>query len=136
MNITTWIDSIGTWDDLDSAPHRFGGVEFKVGNVEIGHVHTFNGMVDIPFTRKIREALVSHQLAEPHHLLPDSGWISFYIRNEADADHARKLMRLSYLHKRSRRGVVDVRAELATLQLGEAVARAAFPALYGSVTHD
>jgi hypothetical protein len=28
--------------------------------------------------------------------LPDSGWISFFLKSEADIDHAIKLMRTSF----------------------------------------
>jgi len=36
-------------------------------------------------------------LAEEHHGVPNSGWISFRIRNEDDLKHALGLMRLSCL---------------------------------------
>jgi hypothetical protein len=36
-------------------------------------------------------------LAEEHHWVPNSGWITFRIRSERDFDHAMWLMRLSYL---------------------------------------
>ena len=59
-------------------------------------VHT-NGVIDIPFTRPIHDVLLSEGLAEQHRWVPNSGWITFRIRNEADFDHALWLMRLSYL---------------------------------------
>ncbi len=94
------IDSVTGWDGIESHPHRFGGVEFKLGKAEIGHVHVGMGLVDIRFTRRTREALVAEGEAEPHHILPESGWISFWMRDPADADQAIRLLRLSYLHKR------------------------------------
>ncbi|GAB4517535.1 MAG: hypothetical protein OHK0046_24190 [Anaerolineae bacterium] len=99
------IDEMATWDGVTVHPHRFGGREFNIGNVEIGHVHS-NGMVDIPFTRTIRAQLIAEGMAEPHHLLPETGWISFYLRKESDVAEALKLFRLSYIQKvrsRSRR---------------------------------
>lgn len=93
------VNSVAEWDDIAVEPHRFGGWEFRLANVEIGHVHR-GGMVDIPFTRAIREQLVAESLAHPHHLLPESGWISFYIRAEADLERALWLLRLSYIQKR------------------------------------
>jgi hypothetical protein len=36
-------------------------------------------------------------LAEEHRWVPNSGWITFRIRSDADLDHALWLMRLSYL---------------------------------------
>lgn len=88
---------------MEQAPHRFGGVEYRVGKIEIGHVHR-DGMVDIPFTRRIRDVLLAEGKAEVHHLLPKMGWISFYIRTPADVEQAIWLLRVSYLHKMARRG--------------------------------
>ncbi|MCL4246661.1 MAG: DUF5519 family protein [Anaerolineae bacterium] len=116
---------VSTWDGVKAAPHRFGGVEFKLGNVEIGHIHS-NGLVDVPLTRKLRTALVNEGEALPHHLLPDTGWISFYIRQPDDSEKAARLLRLSYLHKYARRNrQFDVAAEFELLGYGAQV-RTAF----------
>ncbi len=81
---------------MTANPHRFGGLEFNLGSVEIGHIHS-NGMVDIPFNTKIRTQLLAEKRAELHHLLPETGWITFYIHSEPDVEHALWLFRLSYL---------------------------------------
>jgi hypothetical protein len=123
---TTLESDIASWDGVQAVPHRFGGTEFQWGNVEIGHIHR-GGMTDIPFTRRIREALVAAQLAHIHHTLPDSGWITFQIHTPEDVEAARTLMRLSYLHKRRRRLPADaLSAEIAILTLPETVKQAAF----------
>ncbi len=96
------VTSVMAWEGISQAPHRFGGTEFRIGKVEIGHIHR-HGMVDIPFTRAIRDQLLEEGRAVPHHLLPKSGWITFYIREAADAERALWLFRVSYLHKASRR---------------------------------
>ncbi len=83
------------WPAVTGHPHRFGGTEYLLGKREIGHVHG-NYLVDIPFPTKVRDELVAAGRAEPHHVLPDSGWISFYIRQEADVQKAIDLLRLSY----------------------------------------
>jgi len=41
--------------------------------------------------------LLADGLAEEHHWVPNSGWITFHVRNEEDLKHALWLMRLSYL---------------------------------------
>jgi hypothetical protein len=96
------VQAVATWDDVVVEPHRFGGQEFKVGQVEIGHVHR-GGLVDVPFTRAIRQQLVIEEQAQPHHILPDSGWISFTMRQPADVEQALWLLRLSYVQKGLRR---------------------------------
>jgi Family of unknown function (DUF5519) len=87
---------VSTWQNISVHPHRFGGREFLFGKAEVGHIHV-GGMVDIPFPRSVRNALLAEGLAEEHHWVPNSGWITFRIRNEQDFDHALWLMRLSYL---------------------------------------
>jgi hypothetical protein len=32
----------------------------------------------------------------PHHVLPESGWVSFYIRQEGDIEQAIALLQRSY----------------------------------------
>ena len=97
MNYLTKLeDEISTWHEVSIHPHRFGGREFRFGAAEIGHIHT-GGVVDIPFPRSIRDALLADGLAEEHRWVPDSGWITFGVGCEDDLKHALWLMRLSYL---------------------------------------
>lgn len=127
MSITETLQAaISQWDDVVVAEHRFGGVEFQLNNVEIGHVHD-SGLVDIPFTRTIREALVQSGLAELHHILPETGWISYYVGRTGSVEGAIDLMRLSYLQKRSRRDKNAAAEAIETLPFEEAVLNAAFP---------
>jgi Family of unknown function (DUF5519) len=89
-------EELSVWPDVSVHPHRFGGREFRFRNAEIGHVHR-GGMVDIPFPRSVRDALLDQGLAEEHHWVPNSGWVSFRIRGDEDLKHALWLMRLSLL---------------------------------------
>jgi hypothetical protein len=87
---------VSAWPQVSAHPHRFGGKEFRFGSAEVGHVH-IGGIVDIPFPRSIRDALLAEGLAQEHHWVPNSGWITFRVRTEQDTNHALWLMRLSYL---------------------------------------
>jgi hypothetical protein len=89
-------EEISAWPNVSVHPHRFGGKEFCLESAEVGHVHE-NGIVDIPFPRPIRDALLASDLAEEHHWVPNSGWITFRLRSDDDLNHAIWLMRLSYL---------------------------------------
>jgi hypothetical protein len=80
---------------ITSQPHRFGGTEYSLGKREIGHVHG-DSLVDIPFPKSVRNELVTGGRAEPHHMLPDSGWVSIYLRQAPDVDRAIELLRLSF----------------------------------------
>jgi hypothetical protein len=83
------------WEGVTSAPHRFGGVEYVIGKREIGHIHG-DHMVDIPFPKKVRDEIVAAGRAQPHHILPETGWISFYLREEDDVEKAIALFRESF----------------------------------------
>ena len=89
-------DEISTWPHVSVHAHRFGGHEFLFDKAEVGHMHT-GGIVDIPFPRSLRDALLANGLAEEHHWVPNSGWITFHVRSEGDLSHVVWLMRLSYL---------------------------------------
>jgi hypothetical protein len=89
-------ETVSAWPRVSAHPHRFGGSEFRFGRAEIGHIHE-NGIVDIPFPRPIHDLLLAEESVEEHHFVPDSGWITFRLRNEEDVEHAIWLFRLSYL---------------------------------------
>jgi hypothetical protein len=84
-----------SWPGVLERPHRFGGVEFTLGARELGHLHG-NRLADLPFPRAIRDTLVATGRARPHHVLPESGWVTYDIRSEADVPGAIALFRLSY----------------------------------------
>jgi len=83
------------WSGITSQPHRFGGTQYCLGRREIGHVHG-DSLVDIPFPKTVRNELVTGGRAEPHHILPDSGWVSIYLKQAPDVDRAIELLRLSF----------------------------------------
>ena len=89
-------DTVAAWPQISAHPHRFGGKEFRFGRAEVGHTHD-GGIVDIPFPRSVHDALLAEGLAEEHRWVPNSGWITFHVRNEEGLKHALWLMRLSYL---------------------------------------
>lgn len=85
-----------SWPEVSIHPHRFGGREFRYGSAEIGHAHP-GGIVDIPFPRPVRDALLDEHLAEEHQWVPNSGWVTFRVRTGDDLQHAVWLLRLSYV---------------------------------------
>ena len=96
------------WPGVTSAPHRFGGVEFRLGRRELGHLHG-DRLADLPFPRRVRDALIRDGRARPHHILPDTGWVSFPIAGDEDTPRVLELFRLNYeraLVQRERDGMV------------------------------
>jgi len=59
-------EEVSAWPRISVHPHRFGGKEFLFGSAEVGHMHE-GGIVDIPFPRAVRNALLAAGLAEQHH---------------------------------------------------------------------
>ena len=89
------INVMKTWAGVELAPHRFGGMEFRLGTRELGHIHG-NRLVDIPFPKRMRDEVVEAGLAEPHHVLPDSGWVSKWLYEQKDVEEAIDLLRRSW----------------------------------------
>jgi hypothetical protein len=89
-------EQVSTWPGISVHPHRFGGQEFCLGSSEVGHIHR-DGAVEIPFPRALRDALLAEGHAQEHRWAPDSGWVTFPVHGEPDAEHALWLLRLSYL---------------------------------------
>lgn len=85
-----------SWPNVTTHEHRFGGREFRFGNREIGHYHEPQDLLDVPFPKRVRDELIEAGLAEKHHVLPESGWISFRVRDPGDINQATDLLKRSY----------------------------------------
>jgi hypothetical protein len=84
-----------SWPGVASHPHRFGGIEFSINGREMGHMHG-GRFADLPFPMNTRNELVKDRRALPHHVLPNSGWVTFLINQEADITSLIKLFRMQY----------------------------------------
>jgi hypothetical protein len=87
--------AVESWPGVEAAPHRFGGVEFRLGRRELGHLHG-DRIADLPFPRRVRDELIAAGRARPHHVLPDSGWVTVPLGGPDGADRVIELFRLSY----------------------------------------
>src|SRR5688572_116983 len=88
-------EAVTSWAGMTVQAHRFGGVEYVIGRREIGHIHG-DQLVDIPFPKKVRDEIVAAGRAQPHHILPETGWVSFYLRDENDVEKAITPLHESY----------------------------------------
>jgi hypothetical protein len=93
---------VSGWEGVTAHTHRFGGVEFRLGKVELGHIHG-DELADLPFPTKVRNELVEQKRARPHHVLPESGWVSRPIAEASDVDDVIGLFRLNYDRLTARR---------------------------------
>jgi hypothetical protein len=85
-----------SWLYVTAGPHRFGGIKFRMNKMEMGHIHG-ERVADIPFPMKIRKQLVDSGCVSPHHILPQSGWVNYWIeKGEEDLLAIIELFRLRY----------------------------------------
>jgi hypothetical protein len=84
-----------SWEGVTEHEHRFGGREFRLGRRELGPLHG-DRLADLPFKKVVRDMLVGTGRALPHHVLPESGWVSRPIRSEQDVAEVIELFRLAY----------------------------------------
>ncbi|MGO8793129.1 MAG: luciferase family protein [Terriglobia bacterium] len=88
------IREVSSWDGVAVREHRFGGVEFRVGRRELGHLHA--RFADLAFPRNVRDELVASGRARPHHFLPESGWVTVPMRTATEVAGAIELFRKNY----------------------------------------
>ena len=88
-------DAVTSWAGVEAIPHRFGGTEYRYGRKEMGHVHG-DRLADLPLPRKLHDEVIAAGRAEPHHVLPDTGWVSCWMTTGEDADGVIELFRMQY----------------------------------------
>jgi hypothetical protein len=97
--LNDWLDQIEAEilqiPDIKLSLHRYGGVQFNYGTKELGHLHS-NGLLDIPATKAVKSVYLSKGIAQNHHVMPQSGWMSFYIRSKKDQQQAVVLLKEAY----------------------------------------
>src|ERR1700736_6136718 len=87
--------TVANWPGVTVEPHRFGGIEFRVGRRELGHLHG-DRLADLPFPVKVRDELIAAGKVQRHHVLPNSGWVSRWIRSVEDVRGVVELFHLNY----------------------------------------
>ena len=86
--------AVGSWAGITAHNHRFGGIEFRLGRRELGHLH--RTIADLPFPRRIRDELIAEGRARPHHVLPQSGWVTVPMRTASEIANVIALFQRSY----------------------------------------
>jgi Luciferase len=89
-------DEVGGWPEVTSGPHRFGGVEFKLGRRQLGHLHG-DSAADLPFPVGVRDELIASGRAREHRWTkPGSGWVTVPIGGPGDVEAVIELFRQNY----------------------------------------
>ncbi len=99
FELLDWIDEIESevlsWEGTSISMHKYGGLQFNQNRKEIGHLHS-NGLMDILYSRKLKQQLLEEGRIRPHHLFNDTGWISFIIQSKGDVSYALSLLKIAY----------------------------------------
>ena len=61
----------------------------------MGHVHG-DRLADLPLPRRLHDEVIASGRAQPHHVLPQTGWVSVWMRGTEDAEGVIELFRLQY----------------------------------------
>lgn len=88
-------ETVASWEGVETAPHRYDAMEFRLGRRELGHLHR-DGVADLPFPRRVRDELIAAHRAGPHLYLPTSGWVTASVNDPNGADGILDLFALSY----------------------------------------
>ena len=83
------------WEGVTAHEHQFGSVVFRLGAEEIGHLHG-DAIADIHLPSKVIKKLLSQGRVSPHHVVPQSDWASYEIREEQDVGRVLELLRMQY----------------------------------------
>lgn len=125
------VDVVRRWPAVTLAPHSYDGVEFRLGDYEVGHVHHGWESVHVNYPRRMRDALLEEGRSSAHPYFSDSGWTSRRLSTPDGVEAALWLLRVSYCYraltrreKPEGRAVlesVDVAAELDELDVSGTV---------------
>lgn len=91
---------LSTWHGVTICLHKYGGTQFNYNGKELGHIHG-NGILDMRFSRIVKSKLIEEKRISHHHVFPDSGWVTFYIREKEDSTYAVALLKKAYDKRRA-----------------------------------
>jgi Family of unknown function (DUF5519) len=81
--------------DVNLGVHRYGGIGFFFRGKEMSHIHG-NGLLDCFVGRTNRDLLLRESGGvTAHHVFPDSGWVSFSVKNPDDVGRALELIQVA-----------------------------------------
>jgi hypothetical protein len=89
------LETVLSWPGVTLGSHRFGGIAFLREGREIAHLHGEHHL-DIRFARPVRDELTAAGRARPHHIFPESGWVTVEVHTEQELADAIVLLRMKY----------------------------------------
>jgi hypothetical protein len=91
--------------DVRLGVHRYGGIGFFLHGKEMGHIHG-NGLLDCFVGRENRDLLLRASAGvTAHHVFPQSGWISFFVKDRDDVEQAIELIQVARAYRENAEGM-------------------------------
>lgn len=102
-SLKEWVRSL---PDVSEAPHRFGGIEFKVDRLEFMHFHGYRHL-DIHLSKDDQSRILGDGKARQHRFAPQAGWVTLLIRSKQDVAIAKEVIQLAYKNAKQ---IIDAHA--------------------------
>lgn len=94
-------EEVSEWQNVTISTHKYGGTQFNLGDVELGHLHG-NGLLDVLLNREVKTDLMRNHNILDHHTFENSGWISFWIKCSDDRNIAIEILERAYMFRQTR----------------------------------
>ena len=92
IEVVQWLKEL---PNVQTKYHKYGGLEFRLHGKEISHIHG-DGLTDVLLNRILAQEVIANSQAEEHHVIGNSGWISFQISNETTASELMGIIQKAY----------------------------------------
>jgi hypothetical protein len=97
--------------DVKLGVHRYGGIGFFLHGKETSHIHG-NGLLDCFVGRTNRDRLLRISGGvTAHHVFPQSGWISFFVKDRGDVERAIELIQIACAYRDAKDIPQQIRAK-------------------------
>ena len=101
---------VKSWPGVITGDTGRGGLQFSYGRVELGHLHG-SSFADLPFPKKVRDALIAQGRGSVHPPLPESGWVRRRMDGPEDTEAVIGLFRMNYDRAKERAGRSSARQQ-------------------------
>ena len=87
--------TVERWEGATSHVHRFGDIEFRASGRELGYLHG-DTLADLLLPTNAYDEAIANGLAHPHHVSPESNWVSVHIHQPEQIQDVIGLLRSAY----------------------------------------
>ena len=92
IEVVKWMKEL---PDIKSKYHKYGGLEFQINGKEVCHIHG-DGLTDVSLNKEYAEKLIRTTRAEEHHVIKNSGWISYQITSKTITSELIQIIQQAY----------------------------------------